>query len=160
MPARSAAERSPRATVKTWSSINTTLPPRSTISSAVANNGATAIGLTKSGPGTLVLSSSASSYTGPTSINGGIVQAGAANVIPSTSALVLSGAGTTFDLEGFSQSVGSLANFNPSVSTMAGVNFGYGTAVVADGTATLTVGNDNTNTTYNGALGTARENSR
>ena len=122
------------------------------ISAAIVNNGATVIGLTKSGPGTLVLLSSTSAYGGPTSINGGMLQAGAANIIPSTSAVVLSGAGTTFDLEGFSQSVGSLANFNASVNTQAGVNFGYGTAVVADGTATLTVGNDNTSTTYNGAL--------
>ena len=100
----------------------------------------------------LILTNSANAYTGPTVANAATrLQAGAPNVIPSTSALILSML-ATFDMNGFSQSVGSLANFNGSLATLSGINFGFGASVVGDGTVTLTVGNDNTSTTFNGGL--------
>ena len=87
---------------------------------------------------------SANNYTGATSINAATtleIGASAGQQIPTTSAVALSQT-AILNLNGNSQSIGSLA----SVS--------YGTAVVANGsaTSTLTVGNDNTNTTYNGQL--------
>ena len=128
-----------------------------TIASKIVNNGGTSIGLTLGGNtlspgGLLILTNPANSYTGPTVINAATtLQAGAANVIPSTSAVVISMLGT-LNLNGFSQSIGSLANNGGNLSTLAGLNFGYGATVVANGTATLTVGGDNTSTTFNGAL--------
>ena len=60
----------------------------------------------------MILGSSADSYTGPTAINAGItLQAKAAGVIPAASAVVLSG-NAIFDLESFSQSIGSLASIS------------------------------------------------
>ncbi len=120
-----------------------------TISAAIVNNGATPIGLTLganplSGTGgTLILTNSSNSYTGPTVINAGtVLQANSANVIPAASAVVLSGIGT-LNLNGNNQSIGSLA----SIST--GTTVTDGTSTTA---APLTVGNDNTSTTYNGTI--------
>ena len=45
------------------------------ITAVLTNNGAAAIGLTKSGPGTLVMSATTNSYTGATTINGGVLAA-------------------------------------------------------------------------------------
>ncbi len=138
-----------------------------TISSAIVDNGATPIGLTLAGNtlqtaagqqgGTLILTNPANSYSGPTVINAAtILRAGNANVIPAASAVIISMLGT-LDLNGFNQSIGSLANFNGSLSTLAGLNFGYGTTVTAGpnasaGIFTLTIGNDNSSTSFNGAL--------
>ncbi len=128
-----------------------------TIASAVVNNGATPIGLTLGGytqgtGGTLILTNPSNSYSGSTVINAATtLQVGAAGVIPANSAVIISMLGT-LNLNGFSQSVGSLANFNGSLSTLAGVNFGYGATVTTTTAATLTVGGDNTSTTFNGAL--------
>ncbi len=135
-----------------------------TIASQIVNNGATPIGLTLGGNtlgagGTLILTNSSNSYSGATVVNAAtILRAGAANVVPQNSAVILSMLGT-FDMNGFNQSVGSLANFNNSLATMNGLNYGYGTTVaagttaaVAGGTYILTIGNDNTATNFNGAL--------
>ncbi len=116
-----------------------------TIASAIVNNGATRIGLTLGGNtvgagGTLILTNAGNSFTGSTSINAATtLQTNAAGVIPATSAVVLSLLGT-LNLNGNNQSIGSLAGIS------------YGTTVVANGTVTLTVGNDNTSTIFNGAL--------
>ena len=141
---------------------NTLLSSTLTISSAITDNGPTSIGLTLGGNtvlitpadqgGVLVLTNPANSYSGPTVINADTtLRAGAANVIPAKSAAIISMLGT-LDLNGFNQSVGSLANFNGSLAALSGLNFGYGTTVAANGVATLTVGGDNTSTTFNGAL--------
>jgi len=100
--------------------------------------------LQKQGAGTLRINTAAT-YTGSTSIAAGTIQLGVANALPSATALAINpSAGTaTLDLNGFDQTVGSLASS------------GAGAAVVdvaATGTSRLTVGGDNTSTTFAGRL--------
>ncbi len=64
-------------------------------------------GITKSGPGTLVLGGFSNLYLGPTTVTDGTLKAGAWAAIPEWSALVLTGAGR-FDLAGFNQTVASV----------------------------------------------------
>src|SRR6516162_8450598 len=91
-------------------------------------------GLTKLGSGTLTLSG-ASSYSGATAVNAGTLQAGAANAFAPGSAFTVA-AGAALDLNGFNQSIGSLA----------------GAGSVRLGAATLTTGSDNTSTTFSGTI--------
>ena len=91
-------------------------------------------GLTKVGAGTMTLSG-ASTYLGGTTVNAGTLQAGAANVFAPASAYTIAN-GATLNLAGFNQSIGSLA----------------GAGAVTLGAATLTTGNDNTSTTFSGAI--------
>ena len=125
--------------------------------------------LTKTGAGTMTLSG-ANTYTGATSIQAGTLQAGAAGggtVFGSNSAVSLANvAGATLDLNGFNQTIGSLAGggstggqvllgagtltlggTNASTS-FAGVISGTGGALVKNGTGTLTLSGANT---YTGA---------
>ncbi|MBX9805812.1 MAG: autotransporter-associated beta strand repeat-containing protein, partial [Alphaproteobacteria bacterium] len=85
-------------------------------------------GLTKTGTGTFTLSG-ANTYTGPTTVNNGILQ----GTVPSASALTVTSPGV-FNLTA-SQTIGSLS----------------GNGNVTLGANTLTTGN-NTNTTYSGIL--------
>jgi autotransporter-associated beta strand protein/T5SS/PEP-CTERM-associated repeat protein len=91
-------------------------------------------GLTKTGAGTLTLSG-ASSYSGATAVNAGTLQAGAANSFAPNSAFTVA-SGATLNLASFNQTIGSLA----------------GAGSVTLGAATLTTGNDNTSTTFSGAI--------
>ena len=119
-----------------------------TIAAQITGN----IGLTLSGTtqalsgkgGFVVLTNSSNNYTGPTAIDGAtILRIGTSpgQVIPATSALTLSG-DSQLDLNGNSQSVGSLAGISYGTIVSTSVNSGV----------TLTVGNDNTSTTFNGQL--------
>jgi autotransporter-associated beta strand protein len=76
------------------------------IGSVIVNNGATPIGLTKTGPGLLNLSA-ANTYTGTTYILAGAIQLGIANALPTGTSVILGDAGTntggTLDLDGFNQ---------------------------------------------------------
>src|SRR5262249_32340365 len=92
-------------------------------------SGGRTLGLTKVGSGTFTLGGSSNSYTGPTTISAGTLLAGAANATSPNSALTVAG---TFNLGGFSQSIGSLTG-NGTVTTTG-----------STGTDILTVGNDNT----------------
>ena len=74
-------------------------------------------------------------YTGATTVNGGTLGAGAINTLPSQTALTVA-TGATFDLNNFSQSIGSLA----------------GAGSVTLGTATLITGDDNTGTDFSGVI--------
>ena len=100
------------------------------LSGAISGTG----GLTKEGIGTFTLSG-ANAYAGATTVNAGTLQAGAANTFASNSAFTIGPVGT-LDLNGFSQSIGSLA----------------GSGAVTLGAGTLTTGNDNTNTTFSGGI--------
>ena len=102
--------------------------------------------LTKSGAGTLTLSG-ANTYTGATTISGGILKAGIASVagvsgpLGKNSALTLSNsAGVSLDLNGFDTVLGSIAGGG---TTGGGVSLGSNT---------ITVGGNNTNTTYAGVI--------
>ena len=90
--------------------------------------------LTKIGLGTLTLAGS-SAYTGATNVNAGTLQAGATNAFSPFSAFTVA-SGATLDLNSFNQTIGSLA----------------GAGSVTLGAATLTTGNDNTNTTFSGVI--------
>jgi autotransporter-associated beta strand protein len=95
------------------------------------------------GNGTLILNSpgpyGGNTYTGATVVLAGTLQPGAANTIPLTSAVVVDAQGT-FDLDSFSQSVGSISDGRTGGGT------------IHLGSATLTTGNDNTSTTFSGAI--------
>jgi autotransporter-associated beta strand protein len=91
-------------------------------------------GLTKTGGESLTLAG-ASSYTGPTIVAGGVLQASAANAFAPASAFRVK-ANTLLDLNGFDQTIGSLA----------------GDGAVSVDPATLTTGGDNTSTTFNGTI--------
>ena len=101
-----------------------------TLSGAIGGPGS----LTKIGLGTLTLSGS-STYSGPTGLNAGKLQAGTANVFSPGSAYTIAN-GATLDANSFNQTIGSLA----------------GTGTVTLGSATLAAGNDNTNTRFSGAI--------
>lgn len=90
--------------------------------------------VTKSGAGLLQLSSS-NSYNGATTLSGGTLQAGAINVLSANSALTMSG-GTTLDLNGFANTIGSLS----------------GTGTINLNGGALTFGGDNTSTTFSGII--------
>jgi autotransporter-associated beta strand protein len=102
-------------------------------------------GLNKQGGGTLLLSGS-NSFSGGTAltVSAGTLQAGSASAFgpssffPHPAVVLANAAGTFLDLNNFNVSVGSLAG--------AGVVGGQ----VLLGSGTLTVGDDNTSTTFNG----------
>src|SRR6516165_8482867 len=99
-----------------------------------SNSGATGGGLIKIGTGTLTLSG-ANTYTGPTAVNAGTLQAGAVNAFSSASAFTVA-SGATLDLAGFDQTIGSLA----------------GAGNVTLGAATLTTNGDGSDTTFSGTI--------
>ena len=101
----------------------------STISQGIQGAG----GLTKAGAGALTLSGP-NTYTGATTVAAGTLAAGAVDTLPHTTAVTV--AAGTLDLDSFNQSIGSLA----------------GAGAVTLGSATLTTGNDNTSTTFSGAM--------
>jgi autotransporter-associated beta strand protein len=101
-----------------------------TVSSIISSD----YGLIKSGTGTLTFSG-ANIYTGPTTINAGTLQAGAAtSVFGVNSAVTLSNAAAILDFNGYNGTIGSLS----------------GVGSVTLGGATLNAGGDNTSTTYTG----------
>ncbi len=98
---------------------------------------ATGVGnLIKDGTGSVTLNA-ANSFTGTTTISAGTLKLGVANALASTSAIFINNAaGAVLDLNGFDVEIGSLA--------------GGGTAGggVSLGSTTLTVGGDNSSTTF------------
>lgn len=96
--------------------------------------------LTKDGHGTLVLSA-ANTYTGESIIDQGTLRTDSTNALPNLTCVRLADtAGATLNLNGFSQSVGSLEG--------GGTVGGH----VSLGNANLTIGNDNNAALYNGML--------
>jgi len=101
------------------------------------NAGANAFGITKLGANTLTLTGT-NTYTGATTVNAGTLAAGSASPLGSNSATTVS-TGATLDLAGFNISVGSLT--------------GGGTVTNSNSAAkNLTIGGDNTSTTFSGAI--------
>ena len=101
-----------------------------TLGGAISGTG----GLTKTGLGILTLAGN-STYSGATLVNMGTLQAGIANAFSASSAYTVA-SGAILGLNGFNQTIGSLA----------------GAGAVTLGGATLTTGNDNTSTTFSGTI--------
>ncbi|HTS16529.1 MAG TPA: autotransporter-associated beta strand repeat-containing protein [Verrucomicrobiae bacterium] len=94
--------------------------------------------LTKDGTGTLILANTADAYAGDTTISAGVLKLGASNVLPNGTGNVNVNGGT-LDMAGFSD-------------TINGLN-GGGTVDNSTGTGnTLTVGNNNANSTFSGVI--------
>ncbi len=95
--------------------------------------------LTKTGTGTLVLSGT-NTYTGATNIDAGTLKLGSATALAdgATGTDVTIASGATLDLAGFSETISSLA--------------GAGTVTNTGANATLSVGNDNSSTTFSGVI--------
>lgn len=118
-----------------------------TVAPALLNTSSTltASGLTKTGAGTMLLSG-ANAYTGPTTVNAGILQAGVAQsgtagAFGNNSAVTLANtAGAILDLNNFNETIGSL---NGGGTTGGNVTLGSGT---------LTTGGLNTTATYGGFI--------
>ncbi|MEP9379293.1 autotransporter-associated beta strand repeat-containing protein [Aquabacter sp. CN5-332] len=92
-------------------------------------------GLSAAGTGTVMLSGK-NTYSGPTSVGAGMtLQTSAPGALPATSAVALA-TGSTLNLAGNSQTVGSVS----------------GGGAIALGSATLTAGGNNTDTSYTGTL--------
>jgi autotransporter-associated beta strand protein len=113
------------ATLTTGSDNNST-----TFSGGIFGSG----GLIKTGTGTFTLSG-ANTYSGTTTIDAGTLQAGATNAFSAASEFTIA-SGATLNLAGFDQTIGSLE----------------GTGNVTLGSAELTVGDDNANTTFSGTI--------
>ncbi|NBP40813.1 MAG: hypothetical protein EBV34_20785, partial [Betaproteobacteria bacterium] len=98
-------------------------------------------GITKQGNGVLTLSAG-NTYTGTTLVSQGTLRAGvASNAFGITSAMVLSNASNVLvELNGFDNTIGSLAGGGSTGGT------------VSLGNKTLTMGSDNTSTTFSGTI--------
>ena len=108
-----------------------------TVSGALGGSGA----LRKSGEGTLTLAGT-STYAGATTIAAGTLRLGAAGLLPSAARVTLADrAGATLDLNGFDQTIGSLAGGGSAGGTLA------------LGSGTLTTGSDNSSSNFGGTIG-------
>jgi autotransporter-associated beta strand protein len=105
----------------------------------IQNGGAGTLGITKNGTGAETLSG-LNTYTGPTVINNGKLIGGSTSAFGVNSAVSLTAAGTTLDLGGFNNTLGSLAGVAGSVVTDSVAN------------AVLTVGTLNQNTVFAGNM--------
>ncbi len=94
-------------------------------------------GLTQTAAGTLTLSV-ANTYSGPTTVSAGTMKAGVVNVLANGSALTVD-SGATYDLGGFSDTIGSLAGAGNVTTTGAA-------------SITLTSGGDNSSTSFSGVV--------
>jgi fibronectin-binding autotransporter adhesin len=98
-------------------------------------DGASTLGLTKSGAGVMLLNG-LSTYSGATLVSGGTLKAGSSSGFSPNSAFTVN---STLDLGGFSNTIGSLAGSGLLINSGAGL-------------AKLTTGGDNTDTTFSGRL--------
>lgn len=116
-----------------------------------ANNTLTTV-LTKYGPGTLQIGA-VQEFEGNIELNRGTLSFGAANVLPffsnlngTTGSVIFMSPGTTIDLNGFDQEFGNISAVNPSNS------FQFSAGTINLGSATLTVGREDSSQTYNGQI--------
>ncbi|NDE94650.1 MAG: hypothetical protein EB036_14935, partial [Betaproteobacteria bacterium] len=110
------------------------------VSANLNQRGSSVGNVTKQGAGVMTVSGS-NTYTGATIVGGGTLRAGSTRAFGVNSAVTLSNlAGTSLDLNGFNNSIGSLAGGG---TTGGGVTLGAGT---------LTIGGNNASTTYGGAI--------
>lgn len=114
-----------------------------------------ALSLVKGGVGSLTLTS-ANSFTGSTTVNGGTLANGVADALPTTTALTVNG-GATYDLNGFDQQVAALTVggsvlVGNNVLTVNGLTTLNGGSISSTGAGALQLGGD---VTANSAATTA-----
>jgi autotransporter-associated beta strand protein len=117
---------------------NGTLAYNLTVTATQANAISGTGGFVKNGSGLLTLSG-VNTYTGPTTVNAGQLIAGSNSAFGVGSAVTV-GSGTVLALNGNNESIGSLAGAGAVTNNSGTVN------------VTLTVGSNNTSTTFSGAL--------
>ncbi|MBK7653683.1 MAG: autotransporter-associated beta strand repeat-containing protein [Flammeovirgaceae bacterium] len=118
---------------RTFNVDDTAAIPDLNVTAAISGGG----GIIKTGIGSMNLANAGNSYTGSTTANQGILRIAAfGGVIPDGSALIVN---STLDLNGYSETVGSLAG-SGTVTSNAGA------------TMTLTAGGDNTSTSFSGVI--------
>jgi autotransporter-associated beta strand protein len=133
-----------------------TNPGNNTISGTIIDNiggSSGKVGLTKSGTGTWILAGATNTYSNPTNVNAGTLKMGSHDPLPSgagrSNVSVNGGANAgsagTLDLAGFNLSINGLAG---SSGTVAGLVVNDAAATVS----TLTLGNNNAGSTFNGVL--------
>ncbi len=105
--------------------------------SGALTDGAASANVTKTGAGTVILSNTGNAYDGATAINAGTLRLGAANVLPNATAVTIA-TGATLDLNGFGETIGSLA--------------GSGNVTGTSGTITLNTGGNNASTVFSGIV--------
>jgi len=93
--------------------------------------------ITKEGGSTQILSGATSSNTGPTTVNGGILQSGATNAFPDSAVVMADTAGAILDLHGFSQAIASLSGGG---STGGNVTLGGAGLTIGGGASTTYAG--------------------
>lgn len=112
-----------------------------TFSGIISGGAGAGLTVATASTGRIVLSNAGNTYSGATTVNSGILQAGIANSLPATTALVLANtAGAQYLLNNFNTTVGSIAGGG-----------GTGGNIVL-GTGGLTTGGANTNTSYGGVI--------
>ncbi len=119
---------------QTWEIDNSASAPL-TVSGVIAD-GSTHDALTKTGAGKLILSNSANTYDGGTTVSGGTLELGASGALPSVGTLTVSGSGT-FDVGGNNATVPALSDGGVATGTITN------SAATA---ATLTITNSAPNT--------------
>jgi autotransporter-associated beta strand protein len=112
----------------------------STSFSGIIKNSSGTIAFKKTGTGVQTISGG-NTYSGSTTISAGTLKLGAAGVIPDASAVIING---TLDLNGFSETVGSITNTTAGIGTIDNVSAG--------GTPMLTIGGNNSSTTFSGVI--------
>ena len=106
----------------------------SSVFSGTLVNGASALGLSKTGSGTFTVSGT-NTYSGATAVSAGTLQAGSATALSANSDFIVN---SILDLNGFSNTIGSLAGTGTVTNTGAG--------------ATLSAGGDNASNVFSGTL--------
>jgi len=109
-----------------------------TLAAAIGNNGSDVVSLAKTGAGTWVLSGS-NTYTGATTVGAGRLRAGGNSSLSANSAFTVA-SGAVLGLNGSAASIGSLAGAGT-------LENGHASTAAA-----LTVGGDNTSTTFSGVI--------